>query len=154
MKKMINVFVVIALFCVCDVVHAQEKVYRSSDYSVVNLRTGETIQPEYRNGQFLDQNNQAVDYYIIRYNNLDLVPDTVHGVTGIVVNGSLYKNSMNNWDLDPAKVKWDGNSWKVKNKKGYKVKWDKDTLKVNDWGNPVTGTSRDGWNEIAWRENW
>ena len=154
MKKMMNVLVAVVLVCVCDVVHAQQRTYRSSDYSVVNLRTGETIQPDYRDGQLWDQNSQPVEYYIVRYNNPALVADTVHGVTGIVVNGSLYKNATDNWDLDPAKVKWDGTSWKVKNKKGYKMKWDKGTLKVNDWGKPVASADRDGWNEVTWKENW
>ena len=90
---------------------------------VVDLYTGEAIDVYYDTVSWKTMNRATkmpVDYYVIRYSDGTTLPDTIHGVTGIVANNMLLKNSDGKWQFNEAQVKWDGNELKMKDKYGPK----------------------------------
>lgn len=152
--------VAVALASVCSV-NAQHAVTVDSKYTLVDLATGEKIDIYYDTATWKTINktsSQPVEYYIIRYN--DTTPaDTVHGVTGIIVN-NLITNSNGQWMFNDAKVKWDGNELKMKDRYGRKVKWEKGELKIKDWNSKYKADSKEKeakykeeWDKIKWKEN-
>ena len=132
-----------------------------SKYKIVDLSTGEAIDIYYDTVSWRTVNKsttQPVDYYIIRYDN-NVAPDTVHGVTGIIVNNLIW-NDNGKWAFNDAKVKWDGNEFKMKDKYGRKVKWEKGELKIKDWNSKYKNNSnekeakyKEEWDKIKWKEN-
>lgn len=133
-----------------------------NDYAVVDLYTGETIAVYYDTVTWRTMNKAndvPVDYYVIKYNKAGSMPDTVHGVTGIIVNGMIWKNNDGKWMLNDAVVKWDGNEWKMKDKYGRKVKWEKGELKIKDWNSKYKSEKGDDakykeeWDKIKWKDD-
>jgi hypothetical protein len=133
------------------------------DYQVLDLYNGEPIEVYYDTVTWRTVNVQTkapVDYYVIRYKATDMKPDTVHGITGIVVNDLLMKNAEGKWTLNDARVKWDGNEWKMKDKYGRKIKWEKGELKVKDWnskykaetGKETEAKFKEEWDKIKWKD--
>jgi hypothetical protein len=133
----------------------------TNKYVIVDLTTGQTIDIYYDTVTWRSVNRvttMPVDYYIIRYENTDLRPDTVHGVTGLIVNDLLVKNNEGQWVFDNQKVKWDGSELRMKDKYGRKVKWENGSLKIKDWNSKYKSEKGDGakykeeWDKIKWKE--
>jgi hypothetical protein len=131
-------------------------------YVIVDLYTGEAIDVYYDTVSWRTMNkvsNMPVDYYVIRYSDNTTIPDTVHGVTGIIVNDLIVKNSDGKWMLDEARVKWDGTEFKMKDKYGRKVKWVDGTLKIKDWNSKYKSEKGDDtkykkeWDKIKWKDD-
>jgi len=131
-------------------------------YEVVDLYTGQTIDVYYDtvNWRTVNKvNNLPVDYYVIRYSDPTHFSDTVHGVTGIIVNNLLWKNNEGSWAFNDAKVKWDGDEFKMKDKYGRKVKWEKGELKIKDWNSKFKSEAGDDtkykeeWDKIKWKDD-
>lgn len=142
-------------------INAQQAVTVDSKYTLVDLATGEKIAIYYDTVAWKTINkttSQPVEYYIIQYN--DNTPaDTVHGVTGIIVN-NLITNSNGQWMFNDTKVKWDGSELKMKDRYGRKVKWEKGELKIKDWNSKYKADSKEkeakykeDWDKIKWKEN-
>lgn len=155
----------LAFFTVSSSINAQVNpadpaTAKTSDYTIIDLSTGETVDVYYdeMNWKTINKtNNQPVDYYVINYND-KTTPDTVHGITGIIVNGMIWKNTEGKWAFDEAKVKWDGNEFKMKDKYGRKVKWEKGTVKIKDWNNKYKNEAGDDakykeeWDKVKWKD--
>lgn len=133
----------------------------TNKYIIVDLNTGETIDIYYDTVTWRSinrVNTMPVEYYIIRYENPDMRPDTVHGVTGLIVNDLLVKNNEGQWVFNDARVKWDGNELKMKDSYGRKVKWESGSLKIKDWNSKYKSEKGDGakykeeWDKIKWKE--
>ena len=133
---------------------------KESKYVIVDLNTGEPIDIYYDTVTWRSINrasNVPVEYYIIRYENADMRPDTVHGVTGLIVNDLLIQND-GKWAFNDAKVKWDGSELRMKDKYGRKVKWENGSLKIKDWNNKYKSEKGDGakykeeWDKIKWKD--
>jgi hypothetical protein len=130
-------------------------------YYIVDLYSSDTVDIYYDTLTWRTMNkasNQPVDYYIIRYSDLTQSPDTVHGVTGIIVNDLIVKSDDNKWAFNEAKVKWDGKEMKMKDKYGRKVKWEQGDLKIKDWNNKYKSEKEDAkykeeWDKIKWKED-
>jgi hypothetical protein len=133
----------------------------SHAYTIVDLNTGEKVDVYYDTKTYRTINNatsQPVDFYIITYENT-LASDTVHGVTQLIVNNMVRKNGEGKWEFDDAKVKWDGNEFKMKDKYGRKVKWEKGELKVKDWNSKYKSEAGDDtkykqeWDKVKWKDD-
>jgi hypothetical protein len=133
----------------------------SPAYTIIDLNTGETIDVYYDTGNWRTVNkatSQPVDFYVISYTNAATY-DTVHGVTGLIVNNLMRKNEEGKWTFDEAKVKWDGNELKMKDKYGRKVKWDEGKLKIKDWNSKYKSEKGDDtkmkqeWDKIKWKDD-
>ena len=131
-----------------------------TQYKIVDLYTGETITVLYDTVQWRTFNkvtNTPVDYYVIVHENN--VRDTVHGVTGIIVNNMITQGSDGKWVFMEDKVKWDGTEFKMKDKYGRKVKWEKGDLKIKDWNNKYKSEKGDDakykeeWDKIKWKDD-
>jgi hypothetical protein len=130
-------------------------------YSLIDLSTGETIDVYYDTLSWTTVNRvttKPVDYYIIRYTDVSMMPDTVHGVTGIIVNDLIRKTDAG-WAFDDARVKWDGKELKMKDKYGRKVKWEQGSLKIKDWNSKYKSEKGDDakykeeWDKIKWKDD-
>ena len=133
----------------------------SDAYTIVDLNTGETINVYYDSEKFQTINKattQPVEFYIITYANTE-TSDTVHGVTSLIVNNLIVKNGDGKWKFDDAKVKWDGDEFKMKDKYGRKVKWEKGELKVKDWNSKYKSEAGDDtkykqeWDKVKWKDD-
>lgn len=134
---------------------------REPKYSIVDLYTGETITVYYDTVGWRTINrvsNAPVEYYVIVYENSPS-RDTVHGITGIIVNDLIVKNNEGKWVFNEDRVKWDGSELKMKDKYGRKVKWEKGELKIKDWNNKYKSEKGDDtkykeeWDKIKWKDN-
>jgi len=132
------------------------------DYVVVDLYSGETIDIYYDTVTWRTinrVNTLPVDYYIIRYTDVTQKPDTVHGVTGLIVNDLIMKAEDGKWMFNDGKVKWDGSELKMKDKYGRKVKWENGSMKIKDWNNKYKNEKGDGakykeeWDKIKWKDH-
>jgi hypothetical protein len=61
------------------------------------------------------------------------------------------------WDFNDARVKWDGEELKVKDRYGRKVKWEKGKLKIKDWNSKFKSEGNEAkykeeWDKIKWKE--
>ena len=130
-------------------------------YTIMDLSTGETIDVYYDTGEWRTvnrANNQSVDFYVISYPATSTY-DTVHGVTGLIVNNMITKNAEGKWTFDDTKVKWDGKELKMKDKYGRKVKWEKGELKVKDWNSKYKSEKGDDtkykqeWDKVKWKDD-
>jgi hypothetical protein len=133
---------------------------KSQSYTYADLSTGETITVYYDTVKWVTVNKmtmQPIDYYIIRYSDRSDF-DTVHGVTGIITNGLLVKNSTGQWAFDENKVKWDGTELKMKDRYGRKVKWEAGEMKIKDWNSKYKSEEGDDtkykqeWDKIKWKD--
>lgn len=131
-------------------------------YSIIDLSTGETVDVYYDTLTWTTVNRvttKPVDYYIIRYTDASMMPDTVHGVTGIIVNDLIWKDNAGQWAFNDSRVKWDGKELKMKDKYGRKVKWEKGDLKIKDWNSKYKSEKGDDakykeeWDKIKWKED-
>jgi hypothetical protein len=138
------------------VTHDSEK-----KYTIIDLSTGESIDVYYDTLSWKTINrlsNQPVDYYIIRYADNTMMPDTVHGITGIIVNDLIVRNDANQWAFRTDRVKWDGTELKMKDKYGRKVKWEQGKLKIKDWNSKYKSEQGDDtkykeeWDKIKWKD--
>ena len=133
-----------------------------TEYTIVDLSTGETIDIYYDTVTWKSINRVSklpVDYYVIRYADATKMPDTVHGVTGLIVNDLIWKNDEGKWMFNDAKVKWDGNELRMKDRYGRKVKWDNGSLKIKDWNSKYKSEKGDDakykeeWDKIKWKDH-
>jgi len=127
-------------------------------YTIVDLNTGDKIDVYYDTVSWRTINktsNSTVDYYVIVYDNAQR--DTVHGITGIIVNNMIWKNPEGMWVFNEEKVKWDGNEMKMKDAYGRKVKWEKGELKVKDWNSKYKKEDdtkyKEEWDKIKWKDD-
>jgi hypothetical protein len=126
-------------------------------YTIVDLNTGQTLDVYYDTLTWKTinrTNNSPVDFYVVRYD--EKTSDTVHGVTGLVVN-SMITQKEGKWDFNDARVKWDGEELKVKDRYGRKVKWEKGKLKIKDWNSKFKSEGNEAkykeeWDKIKWKE--
>ena len=133
----------------------------SPNYTYIDLYTGETINVYYDTLTWTTVNKATmapVDYYIIRYSDRE-VYDTVHGVTGLITNGLIWKDDTGKWMFNDAKVKWDGKELKMKDRFGRKVKWEAGEMKIKDWNSKYKSEQGDDakykqeWDKIKWKED-
>jgi hypothetical protein len=152
--------IVLAIALVFTLGSANTANAQNNKYTVVDLYTGETIDIYYDTVTWRSINRvstQPVEYYIVRYDNPAMRPDTVHGITGLIVNDLLVKEN-DKWMFDQAKVKWDGSELRMKDKYGRKVKWENGSLKIKDWNSKYKSEKGDGakykeeWDKIKWKE--
>jgi hypothetical protein len=129
-------------------------------YDITDLNSGQPVELYYDTAHWRAMNrstNQPVEYYVIHYRD-SRVPDTVHGVTGLIVNGMVVKNNPG-WAFNASRVRWDGNELKMKDRYGRIVKWEAGQLKVKDWNSKYkTNTSgdakyREEWDTVKWRND-
>jgi hypothetical protein len=155
MRKLMGLFVAIVITLV-----ATAQTPASNAYTIVDLNTGETINVYYDTESWRTINkatSQPVDFYIITYANT-MTSDTVHGITGLIVNNLIMKDAEGKWAFNDAKVKWDGNELKMKDKYGRKVKWEKGELKVKDWNSKYKTEAGDAkykqeWDKVKWKDD-
>jgi hypothetical protein len=152
------------LCCMAFLTSIQTKAQTNQEkYEFIDLYTGEIIHIYYDtvNWKTINKNNNSpVDYYVIRYKEMDRNPDTVHGITGIIVNDLIWRdNNLGKWTFNEARVKWDGNEFKMKDKYGRKVKCEKGELKIKDWNNKYKSEAGDDtkykeeWDKIKWKDD-
>ena len=131
-------------------------------YYIIDIYSNDTLDIYYDTLTWRTMNrvsNQPVEYYIIRYSDPSMAPDTVHGVTGIIVNDLIVKTDDNKWAFNENKVKWDGKEMSMKDKYGRKVKWEQGDLKIKDWNNKYKSEKGDEakykeeWDKIKWKED-
>ena len=126
-------------------------------YTIVDLYTGQTMDVYYDTVSWKTinrANSLPVDFYVVRYD--EKTADTVHGVTGLVVNNMITQKE-GKWNFNDARVKWDGEELKVKDKYGRKVKWEKGKLKIKDWNSKFKSEGNEAkykeeWDKIKWKE--
>jgi hypothetical protein len=124
------------------------------DYTILDLSTNTPIDIYYDTLQFRTVNrvtNAPVEFYIL--NNMD----TVHGATGLVVNGLLLKAKDGTYKLDEAKVKIDGDEMKIKYADGRKVKWENGKVKIKEWGTKAKSKGdkeklKNQWGRVRWKD--
>lgn len=95
--------------------------------------------------------SEPVDFYIL--NNVD----TIHGATGLVVNGLLLRAPDGKYRLDDGKVKIDGDEMKIKMDDGRKAKWEKGKLKIKEWGTKAKSKNdkekmKNQWGRVRWKD--
>lgn len=131
-------------------------------YTIIDLSTGETLDVYYDTLSWRTinrMNSQPVEYYIVRYSDPNVMPDTVHGITGIIVNDLIVRDNTNHWVFNTDRVKWDGTELKMKDQYGRKVKWEQGKLKIKDWNSKFKSeqgeetTYKEEWNKIKWKED-
>lgn len=134
---------------------------QTPSYTIMDLNTGETIDVYYDVATWRTinkANSEPVDFYVISYP-ATATYDTVHGITGLVVNNMITKNGEGKWAFDDTKVKWDGKELKMKDKYGRKVKWEKGELKVKDWNSKYKSEKGDDtkykqeWDKVKWKDD-
>jgi len=143
-------------------VHAQTDTTVRTDtatvtYTYVDLYTGKPIDIYYDPKRYITINratNLPVDFYVI--NNVD----TVHGMSGLVVNGMLLKEKDGKYKLDNGKVKFDGDELKMKDAQGRKIKWEKGKMEIKDWKYKDKAGHKgvradDQWGKVKWKsQDW
>ena len=159
------VIIILSLFFSLGItsgLNAQVVTTDTKTYTVVDLNTGETIDIYYDTVSWRTINRVStlpVDYYVIRYTDATKMPDTVHGVTGLIVNDLIWKNNEGKWMFNDSRVKWDGTELKMKDRYGRKVKWENGSLKIKDWNNKYKSEKGDDakykeeWDKIKWKDN-
>jgi hypothetical protein len=157
-KTLIRLFSLAMAMSITGFVQAQI----TPSYTIVDLNSGQSIYVYYDDATWRTVNkatNEPVEYYIVRYNDPVYPADTVHGITGLIVNNLIWKNDEGKWKFNDAKVKWDGDELKMKDKYGRKVKWEKGALKIKDWNSKYKSGKDDEakykqeWDKIKWKED-
>lgn len=103
----------------------------------LDLYTGTPVDIYYDTVRYMTINRKTrmpVDYYIIN-------EDTVHGMTGLVVNNMLIKSPDGKYRLDERKVVIVGDDMRIINPEGRRVYWAPQGVQVRDWRGyePTTG---------------
>lgn len=127
--------------------------YPVQDFRITDLSTSQPIDIYYDTVNYIVVNrvtNHPVEYYILNG------VDTVHGETGLIVNGMLTRLADGTYDLDSAKVKVDGDEIKLKYADGRKVKWENGKMKVKEWGTKVKSKTdkekmKNQWGRVRWK---
>lgn len=121
-------------------------------YTFMDLYTGQPIDIYYEPARYVTLNratNLPVDFYVINS------ADTVHGMSGLVVNGMLLKQKDGKYKLDEGKVKFDGDELKLKDAEGRKVKWDKGKMQIKEWKSKDKaghkGDKAAQWSRVKWK---
>ena len=123
-------------------------------YVIVDLYTGDTVDVIYDEVKYVTINRKTglpLDYYVIT-NSMD----TVHGMTGLIVNNSLMLGEDKKYKLDSAKIKWDGNELKIK-EPGKFAKWEDGRLVIREGDKYYIEQkdgdikSNDGWTTVKWK---
>jgi len=131
-------------------------------FYILDLYSSDTLDIWYDTTTWRTMNrstNAPVDFYVIRYTDTKMAPDTVHGITGIIVNDLIVKADGDKWTFNEQKAKWDGKEFKMKDRYGRKVKWDQGDLKIKDWNNKYKSEKGDDakykeeWDKIKWKED-
>jgi hypothetical protein len=109
--------------------------YDTMNYRAVNRTTGE-----------------PVEFYVINRT------DTVHGPTGLIVNGMLMQDDEGNYELDESVVKVEDDEFMIKMAEGRKVKWEDGQLKIKEWGKKGEAQAgkekmRNQWSKVRWKED-
>lgn len=128
--------------------------YPKQDYRVTDLGTSQAIDIYYDTVDFRVMNkttNAPVEFYILNG------VDTVHGATGLIVNGMLMRLSDGTYDLDSARVKIDGDEIKLKYADGRKVKWENGKMKIKEWGTKAKSKGdkekmKNQWGRVRWKD--
>jgi hypothetical protein len=154
LKALILSFVLLLGFAVKSV-QAQTDTMRTVEpggvtYTIVDLYTGQPIDIYYDPGRYVTINrttNLPVDFYVINS------ADTVHGISGLIVNGMLLKEKDGKYKLDNGKVKFDGDELKLKDSEGRKVKWQKGKMEIKEWKSKggQKGIRADQWSRVKWK---
>jgi len=137
-----------------DSVQRDSSMNLKQDYSVVDLYTNEPIDVYYDTVSYKTMNrtnNTPVDFYVINS------VDTVHGATGLVVNGMLIKGGDGKFQLNDGQVKVDGDEIKLKTTDGRKVKWENGKMKVKEWGEKRKSKTdkekmKNEWSKVRWKD--
>jgi hypothetical protein len=124
------------------------------DFTVTALSTNAPIEVVYDTVNFVTLNrttNTPLDFYIL--NNVD----TIHGPTGLVVNGLIMRAPDGTYKLDSGKVKVDGDEIKIKMADGRKVKWENGKMKIKEWGTKAKSKAdkekmKNQWGKVRWKE--
>lgn len=143
----------------------------------IDLYTGTPVDIYYDTVQFAAINRESrepVDYYIIT------TMDTVHGMTGLIVNNMLIKTPEGKYKLDEDKIKIEGDVIRLVPTEGRRVYWTPEGYRVMDWRSDHTmtgevkqktgevkqktgdvkkkvtdkkGKIKDNWGTIKWKED-
>ncbi|HYC40597.1 MAG TPA: hypothetical protein VEB63_08920 [Chitinophagaceae bacterium] len=154
-------FLSIACVALFGMMQAQPVTDKVRTYYIVDLASADTVDIYYDTVSWRTVNLSTklpLDFYVIRYTDPKRSPDTVHGVTGIIVNDLIVMGANNTWQFDDSRVKWDGNEFKMKDRYGRKVKWEKGELKIKDWNNKYKSEEgeakyKEEWDKIKWKED-
>lgn len=126
----------------------------TTKYFIVDLYTGDTIDVVYDDVKYVAINKKTglpLEYYVITN-----TMDTVHAMTGLVVNNRLLLGEDKKYKLDDAKIKWDGNDLKIK-EPGKFIKWEDGRLVMREGDKYYIEQkdgdikSNDGWTTIKWK---
>jgi len=126
----------------------------TTKYFIVDLYTGDTVDIVYDEVKYVAINKKTglpLDYYVIT-NSMD----TVHAMTGLVVNNRLLLGEDKKYKLDDAKIKWDGNDLKIK-EPGKFIKWEDGRLVIREGDKYYIEQkdgdikSNDGWTTVKWK---
>jgi hypothetical protein len=137
-----------------DSVQTHTEAQIKQDYTIIDLSTNAPIDIYYDSVTFRTINRTTtlpVEFYVI--NSID----TVHGVTGLVVNGMLMKAADGKYLLNDGFVKIDGDEIKMKMADGRKVKWENGKIKVKEWGEKRKHKTdkdkmKNEWGKVRWKE--
>ncbi len=137
-----------------DSVQMQQATHPKQDYTIVDLYTMQPIDVYYDTVSYKTINRTSsapVDFYVING------VDTVHGATGLVVNGMLVKGGDGKFKLDEGIVKVYGDEIKMKMNDGRKVKWENGKMKVKEWGEKRKTKAdkekmKNEWSKVKWKD--
>jgi len=132
--------------------HAEAQI--KQDYTIIDLTTNAPIDIYYDSVTFRTINRTTtlpVEFYVINS------VDTVHGATGLVVNGMLLKAADGKYKLNDGFVKVDGDEIKMKMADGRKVKWENGKMKVKEWGEKRKHKTdkdkmKNEWGKVKWKD--
>jgi hypothetical protein len=124
------------------------------DYTITDLSTSAPIEIYYDTLKFQTVNrvnNAPIEFYILNST------DTIHGATGLVVNGLLLRAADGKYQLDDARVKVDGDEMKIKYADGRKVKWENGKIKIKEWGTKAKAKGdkekmKNQWGRVRWKD--
>src|SRR6266540_4966802 len=131
----------------------------------LDLYTGTPVDIYYDTVRYMTINRKTrmpVDYYVI--NN----EDTVHGMTGLVVNNMLVKTPDGKYKLDERKVIIMGDDLRLMKPEGRRVYWTPEGVKIREWsgagmppptgeikkakGDEKKGKMKGEWGTIKWKK--
>lgn len=132
--------------------HTEEQI--KQDYTIIDLSTNAPIDIYYDPVTYRTINRVTtlpVEFYVINS------VDTVHGATGLIVNGMLLKAPDGKYKLNDGFVKVDGDEIKMKMADGRKVKWENGKMKVKEWGEKRKHKTdkdkmKNEWGKVKWKD--
>jgi hypothetical protein len=137
-----------------DTVQPHTEAQIKQDYTIIDLSTNAPIDIYYDSVTYRTINRTTtlpVEFYVINS------VDTVHGPTGLVVNGMLIKAADGKYMLNDGFVKIDGDEIKMKMTDGRKVKWEKGKMKVKEFGEKrkyktEKDKMKNEWGKVKWKD--